>query len=171
MSSISSLCLVLLVSFCLDQIPATNADLISQTCAQTRFQDLCDKTLRADPGGKSANIQGLARIALKATAANAMSIQSQIASLQKSTTDKSILEALKDCAENYDDASQQLADSLTAFDAKHYDDVNQWVSAAMTDSDSCEEGFKTGTSKLTVQNQNFFQLCSNVLAITKQAKA
>ncbi|GMN43955.1 hypothetical protein TIFTF001_013148 [Ficus carica] len=171
MNSISSLCFVLLVSLCLNQIPAASADLISQTCAPTRFNDLCEKTLRAHPGSKSANIKGLAKIALKATSTNAKRIKSQIVSLQKSTTDKSILQALKDCAENYDDASQQLANSITAFASKRYADVNQWVSAAMSDSDSCEEGFKTGTSKLTAANKNFFELSSNVLALTKLAEA
>ncbi|EXB56094.1 Putative invertase inhibitor [Morus notabilis] len=169
MKFIPSLCLVILASLCHHQISFVSADLISQTCGQTRFKDLCEKTLRGDPGSKSADIHGLAKIALKATSTNAKVVQSQISKLQKSTTDKYTLQALKDCAENYEGASEQLSDSLTVIESKHYADVNTWVTAAMSDSDSCEDGFKPGTSKLTALNNNFFQLCSNVLAIVNQA--
>ncbi|PON42638.1 Pectinesterase inhibitor domain containing protein [Parasponia andersonii] len=173
MNPISIFCFVTLLSFCFHQIPLVESsdDLITQTCSKTLYKDLCEKTLRADPGSKGAKVEGLAKIALKAAASNAKTIQSQIASLLKTTSDKQVKEALEDCSDNYDGASEQLSDSLGALEAKRYADVNVWVTAAMTDGDSCEEGFESGTSPLTQANTNFGHLTSNVLAITNQLKA
>ena len=167
MNPISSLCLVIILSFCIFQ---TQADLVTQTCATTRYKDLCENTLRADPSSKTGDIHVLAKIALRAAAKKLKSIQGQIDKQIKSTTDKYTLQALNDCAENYDGAGEQISDSLTAIESKRYDDVNIWVTAAMSDADSCEEGFKPGTSKLTKVNEKFGQLCSNVLAISNQAR-
>lgn len=168
-SIMSTLCVIVVATLCLHEIEAQQSDLISQTCAATRFKDVCMKTFSADPSSKSADIHGLARIALNAAAKKSKSIQSKVAKLQAKATDRYVVQALKDCAENYDSANEQLADSLTAIEKKRYNDVNTWVSATMSNGESCEDGFKAGTSNLTEDNALFSQLCSNVLAISNKA--
>ncbi|KAF4364100.1 hypothetical protein CsatB_029727 [Cannabis sativa] len=167
MNTISIFCFVTLVSIGLSQIPHVQGDLISNACSKALYKDLCEKTLRADPSSGSATLGGLAKIALQAAASSAKNTQAQITSLLKTATDKSVIAALKDCSDNYDSANEELGDSLKAIDAKHYDDVKTWVSASMTDGDSCQSGFK-GSSPLTQANTKFSQLCSNVLALTNQ---
>ena len=173
MNPISFFCFVTILSLSFHQISRVESsdDLITQTCSKTLYKDLCEKTLRADPGSNGANVEGLAKIALKAADSSAKTIEKQITNLLKTTSDKSVKEALEDCSENYDAASEQLGDSLEALDAKHYADVNVWVTAAMTDADSCEDGFQSGSSPLTKANTNLSHLCSNVLAITNQLKS
>ena len=168
-TTFSSLCLVILLSF-LHQNPA-KADLIDQTCgaANVLYKDLCQSTLRADPASKSADIHGLASIALAAASADVKVVRRQIAELLKSTSERFALGALRDCDENYSSAGEEIDESGPAMNERRYDDVNNLVSAAMTDADSCEDGFKQGTSKLTQANEKFGHLCSNVLAISNQA--
>ncbi|KAF8401431.1 hypothetical protein HHK36_012370 [Tetracentron sinense] len=84
-------------------------------------------------------------------------------------TDPYVQQCLNDCSENYLDAIEQIDDSLAALDSKGYNDVNTWVTAAMSDAESCEQGFKDGASHVSVlhdKNAIFGQLCSNALAIT-----
>ncbi|XP_062083331.1 pectinesterase inhibitor-like [Humulus lupulus] len=168
MNPISIFCFVTLLSIGLNQFPQVQGDLISDACSKALYKDLCEKTLRADPSSKTATLDGLAKIALKAAASSAKNIQGQITGLLKTATDKGVIAALNDCTDNYDSANEQLSDSLSAIDAKRYADVKTWVSASMTDGDSCEDGFKSGTSPLTQANTNFGQFCSNVLALTNQ---
>ncbi|XP_062085430.1 pectinesterase inhibitor-like [Humulus lupulus] len=151
-------------------MPQVQGDLISDACSKALYKDLCEKTLRADPSSSGATVDGLAKIALKAASSSAKTIQGQITTLLRTAKDKAVIAALNDCTENYDGANEQLGDSLKAMVAKHYSDVNTWVTAAMTDGDSCEDGFKSGTSPLTQANTNFGHLCSNVLAITNQLR-
>ncbi|XP_030505342.2 pectinesterase inhibitor-like [Cannabis sativa] len=170
MNPISVFCFLTLLSIGLNKIPQVYGDLISDTCGKALYKDVCEKTLRADPNSRGAKVDGLAKIALKAASSSAKTTQGQITSLLKTAKDKAVIAALKDCNENYDGANSQLNDSLKAMVNKRYADVNIWVTAAMTDGDSCEDGFKKGTSPLTQANTNFGQLCSNVLAITNQIK-
>ncbi|KAM6577891.1 hypothetical protein CsatB_029728 [Cannabis sativa] len=168
MNSISIFCFVTFVSLGLNQM--VKGDLISDTCGKALYKDLCEKTLRADPSSSGATLDGLAKIALNAASSSAKTTEGQIASLLKTTKDKDVIAALNDCNENYDSANEQLGDSLNAIAAKNYADINTWVTAAMTDGDSCEGGFKSGSSPLTQANTNFGHLCSNVLAIANQLK-
>ncbi|KAF4347915.1 hypothetical protein G4B88_027668 [Cannabis sativa] len=142
MNPISVFCFLTLLSIGLNQIPQIYGDLISDTCGKALYKDVCEKTLRADPNSRGAKVDGLAKIALKAASSSAKTTQGQITSLLKTAKDKAVIAALKDCNENYDGANSQLNDSLKAMVNKRYADVNIWVTAAMTDGDSCEDGFK-----------------------------
>ncbi|RVW97864.1 hypothetical protein CK203_021174 [Vitis vinifera] len=66
-------------------------------------------------------------------------------------------------------ALDRIEDSLKALESKGYNDVNTWVTAAMADAESCEEGFldRPGhKSPLTGRSTIFNQLCSTALTIT-----
>ncbi|KAG2694728.1 hypothetical protein I3760_08G158500 [Carya illinoinensis] len=150
---------------CSNVAEAQKADLIISACDRTLYKDLCTKTLQSDSESRGATDIGvLAKVALQQTSSLAKQIQGQL-SKQK---DKSA--AFKDCNENYQDASERLQDSLTSLKSKKYSDVLTWVSAAMSDSDSCENGLKEmgKASPILSLSATFSQLCSIVLAITNK---
>ncbi|KAL5149292.1 putative invertase inhibitor [Glycine soja] len=71
-------------------------------------------------------------------------------------------------------AIENLKDSKEALANGDCDQVDTLVSAAMSDAETCEDGFKDmqsgdsdSTSPLTERNRYFSELCSNALAITK----
>lgn len=147
----------------------TGIDLIRKTCDHTLYKSLCMSSLQSDPNSLKTDLKGLATIAINLAKANATDTSEQINKLFNTTTDPFIQDCLTDCSENYADAVDQLGNSIAALDSKAYNDVNTWVTAAMTDADTCEEGFTAEPGhKLVLGDRNtvFSQLCSNVLAIT-----
>ncbi|KAF6173818.1 hypothetical protein GIB67_003819 [Kingdonia uniflora] len=149
-------------------VNGSEKDIITTTCAMSTYKELCIKSLQSGPANEQTDLSGLATIAIKAAIRRATKTSKQVNELLNAATDPFEQEVLKECAENYMDAVDQLDDSLAALDSKGYDDVKAWVQAAMTDADSCEDGFsdKPGyVSILSKRNTNFSHLCSNVLAI------
>ncbi|XP_058083890.1 pectinesterase inhibitor-like [Magnolia sinica] len=146
-----------------------DTELIQNTCKQTLYNDLCVSSLTSDPASSTADLPSLAIIALKLAYASALNMEKVIEDQSKVTTDPFMQQCLSDCTENFLDAIDQVEDSISALDSKGYSDVNTWVTAAMADSESCEEEFKDQPgyqSPFTAQNEEFQKLCSNALAIT-----
>ncbi|XP_062145402.1 pectinesterase inhibitor 3-like [Alnus glutinosa] len=166
MNTISKVFLVLLVTLWSNQILAEN--LISSACDHTLYKDLCTQTLQSDPESSAAtSFEVLAKVALK----HATSTATQITELLKGSSGNK--GALKDCNENYQNAIEGLTKSARALASKKYNDVNAWVSAAMSAGDSCDDGFKDvggGKSPVGTRGTTFTGLCSIVLAITNQLK-
>ncbi|KAJ7977908.1 putative Pectinesterase inhibitor [Quillaja saponaria] len=179
MNPISGIFLVLLLSQWSDQTHAkralelstTSTDLIIQVCSRALQKDMCKNILESDPESKGADIHGLDKIALKTALTNATNINNQINQLlnkESDVSDPKVEQGLSDCSKNYQDAIDQLEDSLAAIDSKGYNDVNTWVTAAIADAESCEQGFKDQKVKspITPMNTLFSQLCNISLAIT-----
>ncbi|KAI6684940.1 hypothetical protein NL676_030853 [Syzygium grande] len=144
------------------------SNMIAQVCDHTLNKKLCRTVLEA--GGAATDFPGLARIALKAAMANASAIFNHVNDLAHTATpDPFVRQCLADCSDDYQDAMDQIEDSLAAIDSRGYDDVSAWVGAAMNDADSCEEGFKSKmgySSPLTDMNAAFHEICTIVLAVT-----
>ncbi|XP_021717476.1 LOW QUALITY PROTEIN: pectinesterase 3-like [Chenopodium quinoa] len=95
--------------------------------------------------------------------------------LPKHLNDTVLAKALKDCGELFDDAEDQLRESseLTV-SSKKGDDLRTWLSAVLTDLDSCVEGVSeiNGTTSLVQDLQfkmkNATELVSNSLAIVSK---
>lgn len=143
--------------------------LVDKVCKTTRYPDLCTTTLSAHPTAASANVHGLANLALEAASTHAKNISAILARKVTATEDPYLLQCYSDCSENFLDANEQLEDSRAALESDRYNDVNTWVSAAMSDAESCQGGFNdqgAKDAKLVARSQNFIKFCSNVLAIT-----
>ncbi|EXC13611.1 Putative invertase inhibitor [Morus notabilis] len=149
-----------------------NEDLVSSTCKKTLYVQLCISSLRSDPRSGSSDLKGLAAIALNLSIAKGVDNLSYIKNLKSefaSNGSQMTFSYLSDCLDVYSDAIQNLQDSVQALNDKSYDTLRSLVSAAMTDSETCEDGFKEVKgfrSPLTEQNKYFSRLCSNFLAIT-----
>ncbi|KAG2695664.1 hypothetical protein I3843_07G023200 [Carya illinoinensis] len=157
----------LLFTLCPYTILAHNKDLnlITTACDRTLYKNLCRAVLSSHPKARTATeLRVLARVALKYALVSAKQVETQISKLKDASA------ALKDCAENFRSANQQISYSFKALKSKSYSDVNIWVSAAMTGVDSCEEGFKDlkSNSPIAKSSKTFNQLCSIVLAFTNQ---
>ncbi|KAG4970284.1 hypothetical protein JHK82_035973 [Glycine max] len=143
------------------------------TCKHTfHFQSLLAKT---------SDLKVLAEIALNLSTTYAADTLSYVHELQSNSSAANgsnnniyASRCLSDYAEEYSEAIENLKDSKEALANGDCDQVDTLVSAAMSDAETCEDGFKDmqsgdsdSTSPLTERNRYFSELCSNALAITK----
>lgn len=150
-------------------------DSISSACRQTEYFDVCVSTLQSHPDSRNADEKGLALISLDACIAHAEGTLAYARQLRANAAaghagDDYVTQCLDDCLTQYSDALDGLRESLADAQDGAYGSVNARVSGAMTDSDSCEEGFaeRPGySSPLTERNDYFSKLCSNALAISR----
>ncbi|XP_059637829.1 putative invertase inhibitor [Cornus florida] len=150
-------------------------DLITTTCNNTLYFDECVCSLRSDPWSETADINGLAAIALNLSITEAMKILPFIINLNNTlavSDPQTEFESrcLGECIGEYLEAVEYLQEATQALTDKSYDEVNRLVTDAMTDSVTCEDGFAEGPdghSPFTHTNQYFEKLCSILLAITK----
>ncbi|KAF3454549.1 hypothetical protein FNV43_RR04997 [Rhamnella rubrinervis] len=172
MKPTSSVYVLILVPLLFSHLHESNAKgQINNACGGSLYKDLCISTLKKDASYKGANLCDLAKIALKAATDNATAIQKQISQMQMSESHTDLKKSLADCKENYESAVSQLQKSEEALLSKRYNDVNAWVTAAMSDLESCGDGFEEeGLKASPILNMNTIlsHLCSNVLAITNK---
>ncbi|KAL3754194.1 hypothetical protein ACJRO7_001443 [Eucalyptus globulus] len=149
---------------------------ISRTCGLTRYPALCLDALAAFPDAEGASQQDLVHISFNVTLqrfSKALYVSSTIGHLQMEPRVRS---AFDDCLELLDDAVDALRRSLnyvTPGGAKpaswSAQDVVTWLSAAMTNQDTCAEGFADvsgGVKQLMAERmRNLSELVSNCLAI------
>ncbi|XP_058085615.1 putative invertase inhibitor [Magnolia sinica] len=134
--------------------------------------DFCLTSLWAVPESHTADLRGLGFISLKLATTNATHTKYRVRKLNHQTRDRFTKECLKTCLEVYSDAITALKDSIKAFKYNNFEDVDTFVSATMSDAETCEDGFKEKkglVSPLTKENTNLFQLCAMALAITHLA--
>lgn len=187
MKPISIVITVLVVSVCqfqiLAQTPQTpqtpqtatvpgGNDLITKTCSSTHYNEMCRTILQSSPNSNGADLYGLAQIVMNIASENVSNIYESINQLQNGTSVDSFLDdCLTDCLESYQDAIDQIEDSVTALEFKAYNDVKTWVAAAMSDAATCDMGFKEKPgyeSPIAQMTAVFDQICNIILTITQQ---
>ncbi|KDP33951.1 hypothetical protein JCGZ_07522 [Jatropha curcas] len=144
-------------------------DLISSTCNHTLYYQECVFSLRSDPNSKTADLRGLANIALNISIAYGSETLTHISDLKtKTSKNDTNSSCLSDCVEQYNDAVEDLQEAIEALRIRSLDTLKTLVSSAMTDSDTCEEGFEESGYGSPFANRNlyFSKLCSNFLAIS-----
>ncbi|GAB2212145.1 hypothetical protein Droror1_Dr00025494 [Drosera rotundifolia] len=152
-------------------------DLVQETCAKVAKSDptvninFCISVLNGDSSGRTAvSIEQLELASLKLGIANATSVRARVKALltQTGQFDPYSVTCLKDCLELYSDATYTLQQAVGDIKARDYMKANQDVSAAMGNSDTCEDQFgeKGKTSPLKKENGLFSQLTAISLAIT-----
>lgn len=153
---------------------------ISRACSKTRYPTLCVDSLLDFPGSQSASEPDLVHISMNLTLRRfglALSAASEIVNLQMEPIVRS---AFEDCLELLDDSVELLARSLSSsavspggsggYGGGSAQDVMTWLSAALTNQDTCSEGFEglSGAVKdqmVTRGLQDLSELVSNCLAI------
>ncbi|GMH02601.1 hypothetical protein Nepgr_004440 [Nepenthes gracilis] len=151
--------------------PTAGAEaLIKQACQKALYKEFCVSTLKARPEAKNIDLKGLAFLTMKVAKEQGNATAAFIDTKLKNEESLApgLDQALNDCREQYDDALAQIEDSMQAFLANAANDVNTWLSAAMTNADTCEEGLNDAGvgGAMGDRNQVFVKLCSNALAVT-----
>ncbi|KAL1820067.1 hypothetical protein DCAR_0416371 [Daucus carota subsp. sativus] len=156
---------------------------MSRACSKTRYPDLCVNSLLDFPGSVTASTTDLVHISVNMTLQHfgrALFTSTEINNLQM---DKLTRAAYDDCLELLEDSVDQLSRSLTSVAPQqsrngqavgNNNDVLTWLSAAMTNQDTCTEGFEGVNTK--VKNEmvdrlkDLSELVSNALAIFTATK-
>ncbi|KAH7657859.1 Pectinesterase protein [Dioscorea alata] len=153
---------------------------ISRTCELTRYPTLCVSSLLDFPGALQAGERDLVHITLNMTfqrVAHALYGASAIAGTNMDALSRA---AYDDCMELLDASFDQLSQSLHVVSptaaaprlrGASDEDVLTWLSAALTNQDTCNEGLDVVTNKSYVKDQmqgylrDVAELVSNCLAI------
>lgn len=154
---------------------------ISQTCRRTRYPTLCMDSLVDFPGALQAGERDLVHLSVNMTLQRVGRALYGASSFSNLPMDARLRNAYEDCLEVLEDSVDQLAQSLasvapsaaagggTGSKLGSADDVLTWLSAALTNQDTCEEGLGdvTGTVKdqMVLQLKDLTELISNCLAI------
>ncbi|XP_010917368.1 pectinesterase 3 isoform X2 [Elaeis guineensis] len=157
----------------------TPSDSIKAMCSVTRYPDSCYSSISS---AKGANLTNDPEELFKFSLTVAADALSKISALTDTFTipsnDKRLEEALKDCKALFDDAIDRLNDSLASMQAGHeekiltpskIDDLKTWLSAAVTDQETCLDGFEGTTGDIKVKMEkamvDSMHFTSNSLAI------
>ncbi|XP_022922767.1 probable pectinesterase/pectinesterase inhibitor 34 [Cucurbita moschata] len=160
-------------------LPRKPTQAISKACSRTRFPTLCVNSLLDFPGSLNANEQDLVHISFNMTLQHlnkALYFSSGISSLQMDLRVRSAYDA---CLELLDDSVDALTRSLQSVAPSSSnggpqrlgssDDVITWLSAALTNQDTCTDGFSqlSGSVKDQMADKlhNLSELVSNCLAL------
>ncbi|CAN0902576.1 21 kDa protein [Linum grandiflorum] len=128
-----------------------NYDFIKSSCAVTRYPDLCYSTLSPYAAGVGSNSTQLVNAAIQVSLNDAVSACNAVRNLSKTLKPKEA-GAVKDCVENMKDSVDELKDSMAAMKsgmdgpdfAMGVGNLQTWVSAALTDEDTCMDGIEEG---------------------------
>ncbi|KAG9140754.1 hypothetical protein Leryth_006930 [Lithospermum erythrorhizon] len=161
------------------KVPIKYTNFIRNKCATTTYASLCTKTLTPYASKVRTNTLTLCKTALNVAIQGASKATKAVSELTKQKNIGRIeAAAIKDCIEDMKDAVYELKQTVDAMghlgdaDKKfQWANAKTWASAAITDTDSCMDGFSGSKVSKTVQNkikgniQNVARLTSNALSL------
>ncbi|KAI3778104.1 hypothetical protein L2E82_07131 [Cichorium intybus] len=154
----------------------TNIEFIRTSCSLTTYPTLCFNSLSTQAGAIQTSPKLLAQTALSVTLDTTRTTSSAMVKLSQAhgMTPREVV-AMKDCIELLSDSVYELKRSLEEMSRPGSkdlrlvtSDVQTWVSAAMTNEDTCSEGFVNDPKmKSVVRGKivNVSHLTSNALAL------
>ncbi|KAK8490294.1 hypothetical protein V6N13_098031 [Hibiscus sabdariffa] len=161
--------------------------IIKSSCSATLYPELCFSTISSAPDAKTKIknpkdvIELSLNLTISAVQSNYFSIKKLIGTRRKSLT-KREMTALYDCLELEDEtldelfkAEQDLVDypDFRKSISQHADDLKSLISAAMTNQETCLDGFSHDPADKKVRQaildgqMHVFHMCSNALAMIK----
>ncbi|XWS36939.1 hypothetical protein CRYUN_Cryun19dG0000700 [Craigia yunnanensis] len=161
------------------------SNFIKTSCSATKYPALCVQSLAAFATSVQQSPRQLAQTALSVSLARAQSTQAFVSKMKKfKGLKKREYEAIKDCIEEISDSVDRLSKSVQELkhmgQAKgedflwHVSNVETWVSAALTDENTCVDGFAgramDGKIKASIRAgvMNVAQVTSNALSLVNQ---
>lgn len=156
-------------------LSSVNADssLITSLCKHCDDPKLCLSSIYARPesGEFAATTNQIEIIAISAASANASSTSAYIKEmLSREDLEPATEATFEDCQKNYQDAVEQLDDSISAMLTDAHADVDVWLNAAISAIKSCSNELESGAgndAELSQRNLVFLKLCKNALVINK----
>ncbi|XP_028781925.1 pectinesterase inhibitor 6-like [Neltuma alba] len=161
-------------------VSAKGGNYVRDACSVTMYPDLCIHSLASFSNTARGSPSKWARAGVSVTITEVKNVQAHLAKLKRYRRLRGRSRAaLSDCIETFADALDELHRSLGVLRrlsrstfSDQMDDLNTWISAALTDEDTCLDGFegqKEGQIKL-LQNQvlNVSYITSNALALVNK---
>ncbi|XP_065870495.1 21 kDa protein-like [Euphorbia lathyris] len=159
--------------------PKTNREFIRSSCSSTIYPQLCYSSLYIHATKINASPELLANAALNVTLLSAKSTSKSMLKLSHRHGMKPReVGAMQDCVEVLSDAVYELSNSINEMGKAKgsnfqlmINNIQTWVSAAMTDETTCTEGFSgqmmNGKLKTNVRRQivKIAHLTSNALSL------
>jgi pectinesterase inhibitor-like protein len=152
-------------------LASKSADSLKTVCAVTRYPDSCFSSISAFNSPPSNDPWSFFNLSLHASAI-------EVSSLRNLVSEPKAEPAMRDCAELFDDARSQLgrsAEMICMGQGKmmmtkmRMSNLQTWISAAMTDQDTCLDGLaemeSTALGEFKVKVQKSQEYVSNTLAI------
>ncbi|XP_041007856.1 21 kDa protein-like [Juglans microcarpa x Juglans regia] len=184
------LILVAISSACINSGMAAKANRLSTefirtSCRSTIYPSLCFSSLSVHANSIQTSPQLLASTALNVTLSSAQSTSRLMVRLSKTRgMSPRVVSAITDCVEELSDSVDELRNSIAEMSSLKssnfnlmINDIQTWVSAALTDESTCTDGFHgksmNGNVKTTVREKivKVAQLTSNALALINQYAA
>lgn len=153
------------------EVSKTYQTFIKTSCNTTTYPSLCYKSLSPYASSIKTNYIKLCSAALTVTIKAAKKTSALVTKLaqQKGLTEPEA-SAIKDCIENIEDTVDELQQTLEAMDnlqgsdrAFQISNAKTWASAAITDEDTCMDGFSGRKVSSSVKNK----VKKSILAVTK----
>eukprot|EP01018_Ginkgo_biloba_P037216 Gb_25439 [translate_table: standard] len=152
----------------------TVSKFVKSACSQTRYPDMCVSSMVSYPGYQTASPKDMMNIAVQASIERAKKAHSFAMSLTNNAMSTKERAAWQDCLELFEDTMDRLNVCLSNPVQKKAGDVQTWLSAALTNQDTCLNGFRdlNATSHnikslMLPKATNVSQLVSNSLAMFK----
>ncbi|XAR49199.1 hypothetical protein NMG60_11032306 [Bertholletia excelsa] len=139
---------LLFLSVILSLYVHSQADLIDQTCKDTKFPDLCISTLRSNSSSTAADASGLARIVFEAALSKATATLSQVKHLFNDTKDSVLKECFEYCISQYDDAVHLISHAIKNVGSNN-SEADQSATGAVDLAGSCEDTFKEDPPRIS----------------------
>ncbi|CAN8321717.1 unnamed protein product [Cochlearia groenlandica] len=150
-----------------------DSGLISGLCKHTHDPNLCLSSIQSRPesGEFAATTNQIEIIAISAASTNASAVSAYIKSqLSREDLTPATEVTLEDCQKNYQDAVENLDDSVSAMLADAHADVDVWLRAAISAVESCGGALESragNDDELAQRNEMFLKLCKNALVINR----
>ncbi|XWS60084.1 hypothetical protein CRYUN_Cryun07bG0004300 [Craigia yunnanensis] len=159
--------------------PQTSTEFIRTSCSSTTDPKLCFESLSTYASLIQTSSQLLAHAALNVTLSTVKSTSAMMVTLSKSHGLKPReVEAMQDCVEELSDTIDELRKSISEMGqikgskfGLMINDIQTWVSAALTDENTCSDGFQgnnmNGNVETAVRTKivTIAHLTSNALAL------
>ncbi|XP_022634705.1 pectinesterase inhibitor 6 isoform X1 [Vigna radiata var. radiata] len=161
-------------------VSAKGKENVTEACSVTRYQSLCIQSLSQFSNTAGRSPSKWARAGVSVSIGEVKNVKAYLAELKKHGHMKGRNKvALSDCVECFSYALDELHRSLGVLRrlskstfSTQMGDLNTWISAALTDEETCLEGFEGENEKhvKVLQNrvQNVSYITSNALALVNK---
>ena len=161
-------------------VSAKGKDNVREACKVTRYPNLCIRSLEPFSSIAGNSPSKWARAGVSVTIGEVKHVQAYLAKLKRQGHVKGRNRAaVSDCVETFGDALDELHRSLGVLRrlsrstfGTQMGDLNTWISAALTDEDTCLDGFqgKKGKEIRLLQNRvlRAYYITSNALALVNK---
>ncbi|KAE9611535.1 hypothetical protein Lal_00011871 [Lupinus albus] len=153
---------------------------VSEACRITRYPDLCISSLAPFSLSEGRSLSKWARLGVSVTISEVKSVQTYLTRLKRQGHFKRRNKvALSDCIETFQYALDELHRSLSVLRrlskstfSTQMEDLNTWLSAALSDEDTCLDGFESNKERKIklMRNQvlKAYYITSNALAFVNK---